>query len=100
MLGEPKAMNPRVRRLWRFFWTQRGPYRRQRTKGWTMGLLDKKMGRGKKAAGDVMGDASMRREGAAQEREGAAEDRAAKHEELAAEQRQQAAEAHVDRDNA
>jgi len=65
-----------------------------------MGLLDKIMGRGKKAAGDVMGDASMRREGAAQEREGAADDRAAKHEELAAEQRQQAAEAHVDRENA
>jgi uncharacterized protein YjbJ (UPF0337 family) len=64
-----------------------------------MGLLDKIMGRGKKAAGDVMDDASMRREGAAQEREGAAEDRAAKHEELAAEQRQQAAEAHVDREN-
>ena len=65
-----------------------------------MGLLDKIMGRGKKAAGDVMGDASMRREGAAQEREGAADDRAAKHEELAAEQRQQAADAHVDRENA
>jgi uncharacterized protein YjbJ (UPF0337 family) len=65
-----------------------------------MGLLDKILGRGKKAAGDVTGDASLRREGAAQEREGAAEDRAAKHEELAAEQRQQAAEAHVDRENA
>jgi uncharacterized protein YjbJ (UPF0337 family) len=65
-----------------------------------MGLLDKILGRGKKAAGDVMGDSSMRREGAAQEREGAAEDSAAKHEELAAEQRQQAAEAHVDRENA
>jgi len=65
-----------------------------------MGLLDKILGRGKKAAGDVMGDSSMRREGAAQEREGAAEDRAAKHEDLAAEQRQQAAEAHVDRENA
>jgi uncharacterized protein YjbJ (UPF0337 family) len=65
-----------------------------------MGLLDKILGRGKKAAGDVTGDSSMRREGAAQEREGAAEDRAAKHEELAAEQRQQAAEAHVDRENA
>jgi uncharacterized protein YjbJ (UPF0337 family) len=65
-----------------------------------MGLLDKILGRGKKAAGDVMDDASMRREGAAQEREGAAEDRAAKHEELASEQRQQAAEAHVDRENA
>ena len=64
-----------------------------------MGLLDKILGRGKKAAGDAMGDSSMRREGAAQEREGAAEDRAATHEELAAEQRQQAAEAHVDREN-
>ena len=65
-----------------------------------MGLMDKILGRGKKAAGDVMGDSSMRREGAAQEREGAAEDRAATHEELAAEQRRQAAEAHVDRENA
>jgi uncharacterized protein YjbJ (UPF0337 family) len=65
-----------------------------------MGLLDKILGRGKKAAGDVTGDSSMRREGAAQEREGAAEDQAATHEELAAEQRQQAAEAHVDRENA
>jgi uncharacterized protein YjbJ (UPF0337 family) len=65
-----------------------------------MGLLDKILGRGKKAAGDVTGDSSMQREGAAQEREGAAEDRAAKHEELAAEQRQQAAEAHVDKENA
>lgn len=65
-----------------------------------MGLLDKILGRGKKAAGDVTGDASMQREGAAQEREGAAEDSAADHEKLAAEQRQQAAEAHVDRENA
>jgi uncharacterized protein YjbJ (UPF0337 family) len=64
-----------------------------------MGLLDKLLGRGKKAAADVMGDASMRREGAAQEREGAAEDRAAQHEQMAQEQRQQAAEAHVEREN-
>jgi uncharacterized protein YjbJ (UPF0337 family) len=64
-----------------------------------MGLLDKILGRGKKAAGDVTGDSSMRREGAAQEREGAAEDRAAQHEDMAAEQRQQAAEAHVEREN-
>jgi uncharacterized protein YjbJ (UPF0337 family) len=64
-----------------------------------MGLLDKLLGRGKKAAGDVMGDSSMRREGAAQEREAAAEDRAAQHEEMAAEQRQHAAEAHVEREN-
>jgi uncharacterized protein YjbJ (UPF0337 family) len=34
-----------------------------------MGLLDKILGRGKKAAGDLMDDSSMRREGAAQERE-------------------------------
>jgi uncharacterized protein YjbJ (UPF0337 family) len=65
-----------------------------------MGLLDKILGRGKKAAGDVTGNASMQHEGAAQEREGAADDSAAKHEELAAEERQQAAEAHVDRENA
>jgi uncharacterized protein YjbJ (UPF0337 family) len=64
-----------------------------------MGLLDKILGRGKKAAGDVMGDSSMRREGAAQEREGAAEDRAAQHEEMAQEQRQQAAEAHTERES-
>jgi uncharacterized protein YjbJ (UPF0337 family) len=64
-----------------------------------MGLLDKILGRGKKAAGDVTGDSSMRREGAAQEREAAAEDRAAQHEEMAQEQRQQAAEAHTEREN-
>jgi uncharacterized protein YjbJ (UPF0337 family) len=64
-----------------------------------MGLLDKILGRGKKAAGDVTGDSSLRREGAAQEREAAAEDRAATHDELAAEQRQQAAEARVEREN-
>ena len=64
-----------------------------------MGLLDKLLGRGKKAAGDVTGDASLRHEGAMQEREAAAEDRAAQHEEMAQEQRQQAAEAHVEREN-
>ena len=63
-----------------------------------MGFLDKLLGRGKKAAGDLMGDASIRREGAAQEREGAAADRASQHEEMAQEQREQAAEARVERD--
>jgi len=57
-----------------------------------MGLLDRLLGRGKKAAGNVMGDASMRREGAA-------EDRAAQHEEMAQEQRDQAAEARAEREN-
>jgi uncharacterized protein YjbJ (UPF0337 family) len=64
-----------------------------------MGLLDKVLGRGKKAAGDVMGNTSMRREGAAQEREGAAADRADEHEAMAQEQRNQAAEAHAEREN-
>ena len=64
-----------------------------------MGLLDKLLGRGKKAAGDLMGDSSMRREGAAQEREGAAEERAGQHEEMAQDQRNQAAEAHTEREN-
>ena len=64
-----------------------------------MGLLDKLLGRGKKAAGDLMGDSSMRREGAAQEREGPAEERAGQHEEMAQDQRNQAAEAHAEREN-
>lgn len=64
-----------------------------------MGLLDKLLGRGKKAAGDLTGDASLQHEGAAQEREGAAEDRAAEHEEMAQEQRNQAAQAHAEREN-
>jgi len=63
-----------------------------------MGLLDKLLGRGKKAAGDLTGDSSMKREGAAQERAGAAEDRAEEHEELAQEQRNQAAEARADQE--
>jgi uncharacterized protein YjbJ (UPF0337 family) len=64
-----------------------------------MGLLDKLLGRGKKAAGDLTGDASMRREGAAQERQGAAEERASQHEQMAQEQRDQAAEARADRES-
>ena len=42
-----------------------------------MGFLDKLLGRGKKAAGDLTGDASMQQEGAAQERRAEAEARAA-----------------------
>lgn len=63
-----------------------------------MGLLDKLLGRGKQAAGDVMGDSSMRREGLSQEREGASEDRADVLEREAQAEREQAAEAHVERD--
>jgi uncharacterized protein YjbJ (UPF0337 family) len=95
-------MSLRARRLWRFLWTRDTsfePKARSRQREEPMGLLDKILGRGKKAAGDMMGDSSMRREGAAQEREGAAEDRAAQHEQMAQEQRNQAAEAHSEREN-
>lgn len=61
-----------------------------------MGLLDKLLGRSKKAAGDLTGDESMRQEGAAQERAASAEDRAAQHEQMAQEQRDQAAQARAD----
>ena len=63
-----------------------------------MGLLDRLLGRGKKAAGDVIGDSTLHREGAAQEREGMAEDRAAQHEEMAQEARTDAAEERADRE--
>ena len=64
-----------------------------------MGLLDKLLGRGKKAAGDIKGDASMRSEGMHQEQEGMAEDRAAMHEDQAQEAREDAAEHRVERDS-
>lgn len=63
-----------------------------------MGLLDRLMGRGKKAAGDVMNDPELRREGAHQESEGAAEDRARLHEDHAAAERANAAEHRVERE--
>ena len=63
-----------------------------------MGFLDKLLGRGKKAAGDLAGDSSLRREGAAQERAGSAEDRAAQHEQMAQEQRDQAAQARAEQE--
>ena len=63
-----------------------------------MGLLDKLLGRGKKAAGDVTGDSSLHQEGVHQEQEGAAEDRAATAEERAQEERERAAEHKAERD--
>ena len=56
-----------------------------------MSLLDKLLGRGKKATGDLTGDASLRREGMHQERAGHAEERAGRAEELAQEERERAA---------
>ncbi len=56
-----------------------------------MGFLDKLLGRGKKAAGDLTGDASLRREGMHQEHGAIAEERAEAAEEQAAEARVEAA---------
>lgn len=56
-----------------------------------MGLLDKLLGRGKKAAGDLTGDSSLRREGVDQEQQGLAEERAEMHEEKAQAARTEAA---------
>jgi uncharacterized protein YjbJ (UPF0337 family) len=63
-----------------------------------MGFMDKLLGRGKKAAGDMTGDDSMRREGMHQEQEGMAEDRAASAEQMAQEERERAAEHRAERD--
>ena len=63
-----------------------------------MSWLDKLLGRGKKAAGDVTGDASMRREGMHQEQQGMAEERAASAEEVAQAERERAAEHRTERD--
>jgi uncharacterized protein YjbJ (UPF0337 family) len=55
-----------------------------------MGLLDKLLGRDKKAATDVTDDASTRAEGAMHEQTAGAEDRAQQAEQMAEEQRDQA----------
>jgi uncharacterized protein YjbJ (UPF0337 family) len=63
-----------------------------------MGFLDKLLGRGKQAAGDMTDDTEMRREGAHQEAEGAAESRAERAEDMAQEARTDAAEHRAERD--
>ena len=63
-----------------------------------MGFLDKLLGRTKKAAGDMTGDSSMRREGMHQEQEGMAEDRAASAAEMAQGERERAAEHRAERE--
>ena len=64
-----------------------------------MGWLDKLLGRGKQAAGDVTGDSSLHREGVHQEAQAAAEDRASKYEDLAQSAREDAAEHSSERDS-
>ena len=62
-----------------------------------MSFLDKLLGRGKKAAGDAMGDSSMRREGMHQEQEATATERAEHAEQMAQDERERAAEHHAER---
>jgi uncharacterized protein YjbJ (UPF0337 family) len=62
-----------------------------------MSFLDKLFGRGKKAAGDVTGDDSMKREGMQQEAQGMATERAEQAEDVAQEARDQAAEHRAER---
>jgi uncharacterized protein YjbJ (UPF0337 family) len=63
-----------------------------------MSWLDKLLGRGKKTAGDMTGDSSMKREGMHQEQEGMAKERAASAEDMAQEERERAAEHHSQRE--
>ncbi len=64
-----------------------------------MGWLDKLLGRGKKTAGDMTGDSSMKREGMHQEQEAMASERAQSAEQMAQEERERAAEHHTQREN-
>jgi uncharacterized protein YjbJ (UPF0337 family) len=63
-----------------------------------MGFLDKLLGRGKKAAGDMTGDTEMQREGMHQEAEAAAQERAAAAEQTAQAERESAAEHRAERE--
>jgi uncharacterized protein YjbJ (UPF0337 family) len=63
-----------------------------------MSWLDKLLGRGKKTAGEVTGDSSMKSEGMHQEQEGMAKERAESAEEMAQEERERAAEHHSQRE--
>ena len=63
-----------------------------------MSWLDKLLGRGKKAAGDMTGDSSMKSEGMHQEQSAMASDRADSAEQMAQEERERAAEHEAQRD--
>ena len=62
-----------------------------------MGLLDRLLGRGKKATGDLINDPELRREGEHQEREGTSEDRAERLEDQAQAEREAAAKHRAER---
>ncbi|HEX2292921.1 MAG TPA: hypothetical protein VHK46_08805 [Gaiellaceae bacterium] len=63
------------------------------------GFLDRLLGRGKKAAGDLANDPEMKREGMHQEAEGTAEARADRADDMAQEARTEAAEHRMERDD-
>jgi uncharacterized protein YjbJ (UPF0337 family) len=63
-----------------------------------MSWLDKLLGRGKKTAGEMTGDTSMKQEGMHQEQEGMAKERADSAEQMAQEERERAAEHHSQRE--
>ena len=62
-----------------------------------MSFLDKLFGRSKKAAGDLTGDDSMKREGMHQEQESMATERAEQAEDVVQEERNRAAEHRAER---
>jgi hypothetical protein len=64
-----------------------------------MGWLDRLLGRGKKAAADVMGDSSMKREGMDQEQQGMASEGAASADQMAQGEGEHAGEHEAPRDN-
>jgi uncharacterized protein YjbJ (UPF0337 family) len=64
-----------------------------------MGFLDRLLGRGKQAAGDMTSDPGMKREGMHQEQEGMAEERAAEAEREAMAEREEAAEHRAERES-
>ena len=64
-----------------------------------MGFLDRLLGRGKQAAGDMTNDPQMKREGMHQEKEGMAEDRAAEAEREAMAEHEEAAEHRAERES-
>jgi uncharacterized protein YjbJ (UPF0337 family) len=64
-----------------------------------MSFLDKLLGRGKQAAGDLKDDPGMRREGMHQEAEGVAESRAERAEDMAQEAREDASEHRAERND-
>jgi uncharacterized protein YjbJ (UPF0337 family) len=64
-----------------------------------MGFLDRLLGRGKQAAGDMKDDPELRREGMHQEAEASAESRADQAEKMAEEARTEAAEHRAERED-